>query len=52
MFGWKGIGIVTEDQHKPDDAVWYRREGDPDDWLHNKCCACRHEVAKIRETQQ
>lgn len=45
-FGWKGLGIVTMDQCG--ELVRFRKDGDPDDGLHDDCYACRHEVAKLR----
>ena len=44
MGGWKGIGVVTQDQSASDDAVWFRKT----DTGERHCSACRHEVAKIR----
>jgi hypothetical protein len=48
--GWKGTATVTEDQISPDVTVWFRKDGsDPDDWMADRCCACRHEVAVMRK---
>jgi hypothetical protein len=47
LSGWKGIGIVTEDQ--VNDSVWFRKEGLKPSWLNDSCACSRHECALIRE---
>lgn len=47
--GWRGKATVTLDQCKPDDLVVFAKDGDdPEDPMKNRCCACRHEVALLR----
>ena len=47
--GLKGFGTVTEDQIGTDGTIWFRKDGDEPNWLTDKNCACRHEVAKVRK---
>ena len=48
MSGWKGLATVTEDQYFHDGSVRFRKDGDPNDGLHNRCCAMRYQVSKLR----
>ena len=51
MSGWKGTATVTEDQINGVGCVWFRKDGsDPDDWMADRCCALRYQVALIRKT--
>lgn len=45
MDGWKGVGIVVQDQILKEDLVIFRKDGDPDN---NRCITTRHEVSKVR----
>lgn len=49
MFGWKGIGIVTENQMENADVVWFAKEGEnPEDCMYGRNVACSYEVILIR----
>lgn len=48
MGGWTGTATVTEDQLMPDHPVFFRKDGDAENWLNDRCCAGRHEVSVIR----
>ena len=43
--GWKGTGIVVEDQAHPNDGVRFIKDGESAPTCSS---ACRHEVAKMR----
>ncbi len=48
--GWKGVGIVTEDQLTVNSTVVFHKEDNncpPDSIWYGRCFACRHEVARI-----
>ena len=47
--GWKGMGVVVEDQFVRGGLVRFRKEGDDPGLLHDHNVACDHEVALLRD---